>query len=349
MPEDAAATGAAGELPSVSYVIPVLNEVHSLEHAVSAALAQEYPGRQEVVLALGPSTDGTLELGHALAEADPRVRVVDNPATDIPAGMNRAITAASGEVLIRVDAHAELPPGYTHHMVDALRRVGAANVGGVMRARGRTPFQSAVARAYNSPLGLGGGIYHGGADEGPAESAYLGVFRREVLEEVGLYDESLRRGEDYDLNQRIIAAGHTVWFVPDVEVTYWPRRSWPALARQMYATGTWRGEMVRRQWRTGPRYLAPPALVVALGLSAVGAVASAAGAPVPLTLVLVTPGAYALFLGYAAVAALGGRAVRDRALNAAVLATMHLSWGGGFVKGLLSGAGDTVDRSRVTP
>ncbi len=348
MPTPSPAGASPGEhLPPVSYVIPVLNEVTSLEHAVAAVLAQDYPGEQEVVLALGPSTDGTIELGHALAQADPRVLVVDNPAVDIPAGMNRAIRAAGGSVLVRVDAHAELPPGYTRHMVRALDRVGAANVGGVMRARGRTPFQSAVARAYNSPLGLGGGVYHGGDVEGPAESAYLGVFRREVLEEVGLYDESLRRGEDYDLNQRIIAAGHTVWFVPDVEVTYWPRQSWSALVRQMWATGTWRGEMVRRTLRTGPRYLAPPLLVVGLGASVVAGGALAAGAPVPVAVVLLVPAVYVAFLGYAALAALGGDGVRDRMLNAGVLATMHLSWGGGFIKGLLTGAGDTVDTSRV--
>ena len=337
------------DLPTVSYVMPVLNEVHHLEEAVEAIFAQEYPGTQEVVLALGPSHDGTLELGHRMAAADPRVTVVDNPAADIPVGMNLAIRAASGAVLVRVDAHTQLPPGYTLHMVRELRRVGAANVGGVMKAAGRTPLQQAVARAYNSPLGLGGGVYHGGDEPGPAESAYLGVFRREVLHEVGLYDESLRRGEDYDLNQRIIAAGHLVWFVPDVEVTYWPRQSWSALARQMFATGIWRGEMVRRTRSTGPRYLAPPALVLGLGASVVAAGALAAGAPAPVAVVLVIPAAYAAFLGYAAARALGGESVRDRLLDAGVLATMHLSWGTGFVKGFVTGAGDAVDTSRVRP
>jgi len=336
------------DLPTVSYVMPVLNEVHHLEHAVAAALAQDYPGRQEVVLALGPSRDGTLELGHRLAAADPRVVVVDNPRTDIPVGMNLAIRAATGEVLVRVDAHTELPAGYTRRMVAELRHRDAANVGGVMKAEGRTPLQRAVARAYNSPLGLGGGVYHGGDEAGPAESAYLGVFRRDVLEEVGLYDETLRRGEDYELNQRIIAAGHLVWFVPTVEVTYWPRQSWSALARQMWATGTWRGEMVRRARRSGLRYLAPPTLVLGLGASAVAVVGIAAGGPPALGVVLVVPVAYAGFLGYAAARALGGQSLGDRALDVGVLATMHLSWGSGFLKGLLSGAGGTVDTSRVT-
>ncbi len=133
-----------------------------------------------------------------------------------------------------------------------------------MHAEGRTPFQKAVARLYNSPIGLGGGAYHGGAREGESESAYLGVMRREVLEEVGLFDETIRRGEDWELNLRIRQAGHKVWFDPQLSVTYWPRESWLRLARQFRATGAWRGELVRRYGRRNSiRYFAPPALVLA--------------------------------------------------------------------------------------
>ncbi len=132
-----------------------------------------------------------------------------------------------------------------------------------MRADGRTPFQRAVARAYNSPIGLGGGAYHGGTQEGEAESAYLGVMRRDVLEEVGLFDESIRRGEDWELNLRIRRAGYRVWFDPSLAVTYWPRESWTRLVRQFSATGRWRGELVRRYGRgNSVRFFAPPALVV---------------------------------------------------------------------------------------
>ena len=134
-----------------------------------------------------------------------------------------------------------------------------------MRADGRTPFQRAVARAYNSPVGLGGGAYHGGTNEGEAESAYLGVMRRAVLDEVGLFDESIRRGEDWELNLRIRRAGYRVWFDPALSVTYWPRESWTRLARQFHATGRWRGELVRRFGRGNSlRFFAPPALVIAI-------------------------------------------------------------------------------------
>jgi len=333
-------------LPSVSYLVPVLNEAARLPTAVAAVLGQDYDGDQEVVIAVAPSIDGSEQAARALAERDPRIRVVDNPERHIPAGLNRALAASTGEVVIRVDAHSELPAGYTRRMVSSLLEAGAANVGGLMRAEGRTPFQASVARAYNSGLGLGGGVHHAGSDAGPAETAYLGVFRRDALEEVGGYDETLLRGEDYDLNQRLLRSGHVVWFEPDVEVTYWPRDAWTPLVRQMWATGVWRGELVRRRRRTPVRYLAAPAVVAGLLASALAAV-SRADRHRPVGVVHLVPASYAGFLLWAGTRT-GAATVRDGARDVAVLATVHTSWGAGFIKGVLGGAGRTVDRSRVT-
>src|SRR5690606_23074923 len=149
---------------------------------------------------------------------------------------------------------------------------------GIMRADGRSPFQRAVARAYNSPIGLGGASYHGSDREGPAESAYLGVLRRAVLDEVGGFDESVRRGEDWELNLRIRQAGYEVWFDPELAVTYWPRESWARLTRQFFATGTWRGELVRRYGRRNAlRFFAPPALVAVIVAAVVVAVLQLTG------------------------------------------------------------------------
>ena len=337
----------------VTFVMPVLNERDYLDRAVRTVLAQEVPGPSELVIALAPSTDGTTELARRLAAEDERIILVDNPAADIPVGVNLAIRAGSHPTVVRVDAHSELSPGYTVRALATLARTGAANVGGVMRADGRTPFQRAVARAYNSPIGLGGGAYHGGTREGPAESAYLGVLRRRVLEEVGLFDESLRRGEDWELNLRIRAAGHLVWFDPELSVTYWPRESWQRLARQFRATGAWRGELVRRYGRRNSlRFFAPPALVAA----AVAAIATAAqqltgvlaGAAALWACVVYLPvAAYALLLLVVAAGPGGGRGWRDKVWTLAVLPTMHVSWGAGFVQGVLTGARDTVDTSRI--
>jgi len=335
----------------VSFVMPVLNERDYLENAVATVLSQEVAEPLELILALGPSRDGTTALAERIAARDPRVRLVANPAADIPVGLNLAIRAAQYETIVRVDAHSELDPGYTRQALATLRRVGAANVGGVMRADGRTAFQRAVARAYNSRIGLGGGAYHGGAEEGLAESAYLGVMRRRVLEDVGMFDESIRRGEDWELNLRIRAAGYRVWFDPKLAVTYWPRESWARLVRQFIATGTWRGELVRRFGRRNSlRFFAPPALVVLVTVAAVVAVLHAVGA-LPGAAVILAWTLYAPLVAYAAivlfVAVASGGSLRERIWLAAVVPSMHLAWGLGFIGGLTRGAKHTVDTSRL--
>lgn len=340
-------------ITGVSFVMPVLNERDYLEHAVESVLAQQLDVPSELVLALGPSSDGTTELARRLAAADDRIRLVDNPAAHIPVGLNLAIRASRHPIIVRVDAHSELSPGYAARAIETLERTGAANVGGVMHAEGRTPFQRAVARLYNSPIGLGGGAYHGGAAESEAESAYLGVMRREVLDEVGLFDESIRRGEDWELNLRIRQAGHRVWFDPALSVTYWPRESWLRLARQFRATGAWRGELVRRFGRrNGLRYFAPPALVLLIAAALVLAVLQLTRvvggvSSVILSAVVYLPvAAYVIVVGIVALA-WRGRSIREQLWTAVVLPTMHLSWGLGFLGGVFRGAGDTVDASRL--
>ncbi|WP_046013984.1 glycosyltransferase family 2 protein [Microbacterium sp. SA39] len=333
--------------------MPVLNERAYLEHAIASVLAQDVDAPAELVLALGPSTDGTTELAERLAAADDRIRLVRNPAAHIPVGLNAAIRASRYATVVRVDAHSELSPGYAARALETLARTQSANVGGVMHAEGRTPFQKAVARLYNSRVGLGGGAYHSGTQEGEAESAYLGVMRREVLDEVGLFDESIRRGEDWELNLRIRQAGHRVWFDPTLSVTYWPRESWIRLARQFRATGAWRGELVRRFGRSnGIRYFAPPALVLAVALAVVVAVLQITGVLAGITsvvasLVVYLPLALYLLLVLAVAFAPGSGRLRQKLWTLLVLPTMHLSWGLGFLGGVLRGARDTVDASRL--
>lgn len=330
--------------------MPVLNEERYLRRAVASTLAQDVPGPVELILALGPSTDATDAIARELAAADPRVVLLANPAADIPVGLNLAIRASRHPTIVRVDAHSELAPGYTRRALATLARTRAANVGGVMRADGRSPFQRAVARAYNSRAGLGGGAYHGGTEEGPAESAYLGVFRRSVIAEVGYFDESIRRGEDWELNLRIRRAGYRVWFDPALSVVYWPRESWTRLVRQFRATGAWRGELVRRYGRRNSlRFFAPPLLVVSVAVSAVVGLLQATGVVRgrAASVVHVPVAAYAALVATVSLGRGGGRGWRDRAWTAGVLPSMHLPWGVGFLWAIARGARDTVDTSRL--
>jgi glycosyltransferase involved in cell wall biosynthesis len=305
--------------------MPVLDEERHLEAAVGRALAQSYPGAIEVVLALGPSRDRTDSIAGDLARADPRVRCVPNPSGATGAGLNAAIAAARHEVVVRLDGHAMIPDDYVRTAVETLDRTGADNVGGVMAAQGETDFERAVARAMTSPIGVGQARFHVGGDEGPADTVYLGVFRRSALEKAGGYDESFLRAQDWELNHRIRRAGGVVWFTPDLQVTYRPRSTLRALARQYRDYGRWRRVVAHEHRDTvNVRYLAAPAAVVVVGA---GTLAGLAG----LRAGFLAPAGYAAGVLVASAVAGSGLPPRARLWLHLVVATMHGSWGAGFL------------------
>ena len=329
-------------LPGVSYVMPVLNEVTEVRAAVGSLLDQDYAGPFEVILALGPSIDGTNELVAEMSAADPRIRAIDNPVGSTPAGLNVAIRASVHPVVIRVDAHSVLPTDYTRIAVRTLLESGADNVGGIMRAEGRTPFERAVALAYGSRVGLGGTPHHVGGTAGPAETAYLGVFRRERLFDVGLFDEGIKRGQDWELNRRLRQTGGTVWFTPELVVTYRPRPSLKRLVRQFVATGLWRGELARRfPANNGLRYFVPPAMVAAMALGIVaglvGIVGAVLGTPLAWALLgFVVPVVYLLFVVLGSIAVARRSGLPTLLWLLVVLPCIHVGWGLGFIIGFLT-------------
>lgn len=304
----------------ISFVMPVLNEEQYLERAVSSVFNQAVPGDTELVLALGPSVDGTNALAKKLKRRHgAKLQLVSFEIANTSAQLNAAIAKAKHEVVVRVDAHSELSEGYAAIALETLSETGAANVGGLMRAVGETSFQSAVAYGYNNRVGLGGGAFHVGAKAGPSESVYLGVFDKAKLLSVGGFDPKWVRGQDWELNQRLRAAGHQVWFDPRLQVTYRPRDSWQKLAKQFFKTGVWRGSLTRENpGGSAARYWVPPLLV--------------------LSLVFIFP----LWIYLAAIALVAisakGLTLGSRAWLVAVLPTMHLCWGTGFWLGLIRGA-----------
>src|ERR1700733_2444870 len=272
------------EYPPVSVVMPVRNEERHLAEAVRHVLGQDYPGPLEVVLAVGPSADRADQIARDLAAKEPRTTVVANPTGRIPAALNAALSAARHQIIARVDGHALLPPGYLTTAVDTLTQTGAADVGGVMAGARGAPVPRAVAWGMTSKAGVGSAAFHTGGGAGPTLSVYLGVYRREAIEQAGGWDEEMLRAEDWELNYRIRARGGVIWFTPELYVTYRPRGSVRALGAQYFHYGRWRRVIVREHPETASfRYLAPPgaAALVTIGLvtGLAGAIAAVTSAP----------------------------------------------------------------------
>jgi len=308
--------------PSISVILPILNEEAHLKGAIDSILSQDYQGKTEVILAVGPSHDRTLEIAQQISQQDSRVVIVENPTGRTAAGLNLALRKSQSPVIVRVDGHAQIPSNYLSLVVEILNKTGAVNVGGVMAAVGTTAFENAVAGAMRSPLGVGASRFHTGGEAGVVDTVYLGAFRREALLAIGGFDERFTRAQDWELNFRLRENGGVVYFDPRLHVTYRPRSTVKALAKQYFEYGRWRRVVSRKHSGTiNYRYLAPPFALVGFTVSLL------AGFIAP---ILFTPAAiYTLFVLLASIKIASN--IREYFLLLAVIPTMHFAWGAGFI------------------
>lgn len=315
--------------PFVSVVIPMRNEAGFIQACVDSVLAQDYPAdRFEVIVVDGDSDDASPRL---LADYGERIRVFRNPARIVPPAMNIGIRAARGEIIMRVDAHTTLDPSYMRVGVETLKRTGADNVGGPMHAVGGGRLADAIAAAMGSRFGIGA-YFHFGTEEREVDTVYLGMYPRAALERIGLFDEELVRNQDDELNYRLRKSGGRIVLTPAMRSRYQNRTSVRKLARQFYQYGLWKVRVLQKHpLQMSPRHFVPPAFVATLLLAAAMA-PWLAGARWVLCAAL---GSYLAACGMAAV---GVARRHGWALLPAVFAafvTMHLSWGSGFLWGLL--------------
>lgn len=309
--------------PGISVILPVLNEQAHLEESIRAILSQKYLGTIEVILALGPSRDLTNEIAARLAAEDSRITLVDNPSGKTAAGLNRALNASTQEIVVRVDAHAEIPDNYLEIVVETLRESGAVNVGGVMGAEGITFFETAVAAAMCSPFGVGGSRFHIGGKAGYVDTVYLGAFIRQAVVDAGGFDERFIRAQDWELNYRLRQNGGKIYFDPRLHVTYRPRPNLRRLAKQYFEYGRWRRVIARKYPETiNYRYLAPPLAFVGTVLSLIAGTVFDPSLYLPaatyITFIAITP----LFIS---------KNLAHYPLLLFILPTMHFSWGFGFL------------------
>jgi cellulose synthase/poly-beta-1,6-N-acetylglucosamine synthase-like glycosyltransferase len=312
-------------------IVPVLNEESRIATCLESVLAQTYPREQiEVIVADGGSTDRTRELVAAVAQADRRFRLIDNPGRSQAAGLNLAVAASRGEVIARLDGHAAWRPWHLEHCVRILEETGADNVGGTMEGVGESVVAKAIALATASPFGMGGARYRYATTMMDTDTVFLGCFRRSALERVGPFNEALPIHEDYELNHRIRLSGGRIIFSPEIPTRYWVRESWTEVARQFFRYGRGKAQVARvTPGVLRPYHLAPPLLVAAM---AIGIATAMTRTRRPLLALVTTYAAGCTVAGLWA-----GRRARPQvqALVPVTLPVLHLSWGLGFWRGLL--------------
>jgi len=309
--------------PPISVILPILNEERDLSNCISAILQQDYPSEIEVILALGPSEDKTTQIAEKLSASDSRIKLVSNPTGQTAVGLNLAIKVSSNEIICRIDGHSEISNHYVKTAVEILQHKNAVNVGGLMYADGNSGLQRVVAQAMRSKLGVGPSKFHTGGSAGESDTVYLGTYKKAAVLAAGGFDERYIRAQDWELNYRLRKNGGLIWFDPRLQVTYRPRSTFKKLAKQYFQYGRWR-RVISRQHRNTVnfRYLAPPFAVVTNTLSIFLSFVVNPLFVIPLLIYFCALIIGSLFIG---------RKVIDKLSMPFVLATMHFSWGIGFI------------------
>ena len=255
-------------MPIVSVIIPCRNEEKRISALLDALYSQSYAtDEMEVVIADGMSTDATRELiaDFARGHADLKIRVVDNPKQIIPAALNVAIEAASGDFIVRMDAHSVPDVDYVKNSVDDLVNGKGENVGGVWKIQPGedTWVAKSIVEATSHPLGVGGAKYRYTTEAEEVDTVPFGAFRKDLIDEIGGFDESLLTNEDYEFNVRIRQNGGRIWLNPAIFCKYYARESFGLLAKQYWRYGYWKAKMLKRYPETArPRQILPPLFVL---------------------------------------------------------------------------------------
>lgn len=319
--------------PLVSIVLPCRNEQGYIQESLDSILKQEpFGGELEILIADGMSTDGTREFLRQAAAKHPQIRVLDNSGRIVSTGLNAAIRAARGDIIVRMDAHTIYAPDYVRQCVAVMRETGADNVGGPMRTTATTFMERAIRAVFHSAFAVGGARSHLAGHEGYVDTVIYGCWKKEVFNRVGYFDEELVRNQDDEHNFRLTRAGGKIFQSARIRSWYHVRGSLRALFRQYMQYGYWKVLVIRKHrvpasWRhiVPGAFLGSLCLLAAAGLFWSPALWAAAG--------------LALLYVVATLIAATLIAVRTKLILFPVLpvviACFHFGYGYGFLRGIL--------------
>lgn len=317
---------------TVSVIIPCRNEEKYIGKCIAALLKQDYPRENmEVLFVDGMSTDRTREIIERYSRDHQFIRLFSNPQKIVPVAMNIGIRQSRGDIIIRMDAHTVYPPDYIALCVEYLDKTGAENVGGPIISIAETFWGRAIAAGMSSMFGVGNARFRVGGYEGCVDTVPFGAYRRELFDRIGLFDEELVRNQDDELNYRVIKNGGRIYMASPIRSYYYPRESLRKLWRQYYEYGYWKVRVIQKHGMPASwRHLVPAAFVLSLLVTGLLSLADMKY----LWSFLAVAGSYSLLsLVFASKIALW-KGVQYLPALPPVFATLHLSYGVGFWKGI---------------
>jgi succinoglycan biosynthesis protein ExoA len=336
-------------LPFVSFIMPERNEEFYIENSLQALAAQDYPSvHLEILIADGMSTDNTRKIIHDFAILHPQlqIRILDNPGKIVPTGMNIALLHAGGEIIIRIDGHCIIAPDYVRKCVEHIQKDGVDGVGGSMESIGETQMAKAIAICMSSSFGVGNSVFRTTSGKSMlVDTVPFPAYTRQVIERAGFYDEELVRNQDDEYNFRIRKLGGRILLADDVRSTYFSRTSLKGLWWQYYQYGYWKVRVLQKHPRQmSLRQFVPPAFVLTLFISLLFALL-----PLFRPLSFVVPALYLLANFTASLWTASKRGWRYLSSLPFIFAILHLSYGLGFLIGLVKFWNHWGDKIGKTP
>jgi succinoglycan biosynthesis protein ExoA len=255
------------EAIDISVVISCRNEIRHIRPFLESLFQQDIRGLEmEVLIADGGSEDGTRMVLAEFEKQYPALRVIENPEKIAATGLNHAIRESRGEIILRMDAHTIYAPNYVKSCIEVLHETNAENVGGPALTRAQGYISQAIAYAFHSPFAVGGAKFRDPHYEGSTTTVPYGCWRKSTLDCLGLFDAEMVRGQDDELNHRILSSGGTVWQSPKIVSWYQPRTSLSALFRQYFQNGFWKVAAIRKHRRPASFRNLVPGICLLLGI-----------------------------------------------------------------------------------
>jgi succinoglycan biosynthesis protein ExoA len=322
------------QLPFVSIILPIRNESAFIARSLQAVFTQDYPrDRYEVIVADGMSSDDTRKIVESFGSRTCDLRLIDNPGRIVPTGLNAAIAQARGEIIARVDGHCEIAPDYIRNCVEHLQSDCVDGVGGPLDTIGETLTAQAIATAMSSTFGVGDSAFRTmNSKTMLTDTVAFPAYTRAAVERAGPFDEEMVRNQDDEYNYRLRKIGAKILLASNVRSKYYSRSSLRSLWRQYFQYGYWKVRVMQKHPRQmSPRQFVPFLFVVSL-------LASAALCPFFITgrmLLLLVGGSYLIANLVASILIARRKGWRLVPLLPIAFAILHLSFGVGFMVGLI--------------
>ncbi len=230
----------------VSIVCTTYNEEKLIAKTLESFLAQQLNGmRSEILVVDGMSTDDTRKIVNEYSRKYTNVKLIDNTERKNPFGRNKGVTESKGNYIALLGAHTIYDSDYVKICIEELKRTNSIGVSGkvLIAFEKNTPESELCELVLSSKFGVSGESFRT-VSEGYTSMINYPVFKKEVFEEVGLYDTALHRNQDNDFNSRILAKGYKLYNTWKTECRYYPSETLSGTLAYSYRNGFWNAKTI---------------------------------------------------------------------------------------------------------